>query len=378
VWFFVYIYRSLIARARANTFTVLAIALLVTGGSLGLAYYRNLDRMLVQSATPEDVIVLAKGAPSEEDSQLDLESANKVAVLDGIRSEGAVRLVARELVSFVYLNTADFSRYYDATPIRGIDAASFAVHRAHVIAGSPPQDGTLQVVLGRRIAKRFPELKLGDDVYLPGGAARISGLFEAGGSPHEDEVWTPRAALENHIKTKTSTSMSIVATDAAHAAALVDKINSSKDLEVQASPLSTLREHNAGLRTVVKIVLLMLLLLLLVATFSIATTMNAAVAVRLPELAAIAAIGIRKKVLARVVLAESVLLALAGAVLGVIAGELVRSQVGILSLGESPLELVAMASVPLVGVGLALVAGLSGGLAPSLRVRRMSIVDTLR
>ena len=69
--------------------------------------------------------------------------------------------------------------------------------------------------------------------------------------------------------------------------ALVEQINSSKDLRAQAAPVAAFREDLAGLGTITVTVLVLLVLLSLVVTFAIATTMNAAVVMRLPEFAAL-------------------------------------------------------------------------------------------
>src|SRR5882672_10224156 len=117
--FFSYALRSLRARFRANAVTLLSIALFVAGGTLGVAYYASLHRLLVSSAPPENIIVLAEGTPNESDSQIELEAAQRVATVPGIKLDGKTPLVVRELVSSIQLNTTDFARYEEGAPIRG-------------------------------------------------------------------------------------------------------------------------------------------------------------------------------------------------------------------------------------------------------------------
>jgi putative ABC transport system permease protein len=376
VLFFTYIVRNVRARLRTNAITMLSVALFVAAASLGVAFYRSLAAMLVESAPANVVLVLAEGAPEEAESVLELETARKLSLLDGIRAQGSVRLVTQEALTRVYLNPSRFDRYDEPAPIRGIDEASFEVHRAKLVKGTLPAAGSLDVVLGRQVAAQYPNLAIGSQIFLPGGPARVTGVFSAGGSPHEQEVWTWRAALDVHFNKKVLSSVTFVAESSERAAQLVAEINRSKDLDAQAAPLATYRSTGAGLRAIVPTVLLMLISLSLVATFVIATTMSAAVATRMPELAALAAMGIRKSLLARMVIVESAFVALAGAVVGVLASELVRRVVERVPLGENPLTLTT--AVPWIGIVLGLVVGLVGGLAPALRVRRLSIVESLR
>lgn len=369
-----YVYRSLLARFRANALTMLAVCLFVVGASLGLSFYFGLQSMLVDTTPPENIIVLSKGASSEGGSKIALDTARKVVLLDGVKKAGDVPLAVRELVTRVYLIEQDPK----PVPIRGIDDQSLAVHRASLVTGAMPAPGTLEIVLGRRVAERYPKLKIGDDIALPAGPSRITGIISAQGGPMEDEVWTLRSALEVHLNVKFSSSVTLVADSQDRVAALADQINQSKDLEAQAVPVTKLRERMADLGTIARVVLVLLILLSIVATFALATTMSAAAAVRMPELAALAAIGIHRSVLGRIILFESILLGVVGALIGLGVSTLIRSQIGSISLGENPVELAGTATVLLIGIGLGVAVGVIGGITPAMRVARLDIMQSLR
>lgn len=362
---------------RANLLTMLAVCLFVAGACIGVSVYRSLRERLVSTAPAENIVVLSKGAASERSSRLALESARKIEILDGIARTGDAPLATRELVANVFVNTADV-RFQPPVLMRGIDDRSMQVHRVKLVEGTAPEPGSLQVIVGRRVAEQHRELKLGSSLSLPGGAAPITGIFSAGGSPYEDEVWTLRSALELHLKASYASSLTLVADSAARVPALVDRINQNKDLQAQATSLSALREAGAGMRTVLKLVLVLLVLLSVVATAAIATTMNAAVVTRLPELASMVAIGIRRSVLGRLVIVESLLLAFVGAVLGIGISQLVRMQLGTISLGDTPVELTADPVALAVGFGLSVVVGIIGSIAPSVMVRKLDVIRSMR
>jgi putative ABC transport system permease protein len=376
VVFFTYAYRSLLARRRASLVTLLSVALFVAGATLGLTYYLNLASRLV-AAPPEQIIVVAKGAASESESKLKLENARKLLVLEGIKHEGDQVLAVRELVSYVFLSTIDFSRYEEPTAIRGFDDKSAAIHDIKLVEGAMPAPGTLEVMVGRGLAKRYPHLRVGYEIGLPGGAGKVTGIFSAKGSVHDDEVWTPRAALELHLNTKLASSVTLIA-ESGRVADLLQRINSSKDLDAQATTMSEFRADRGGLHAVARTVLILLVLLSIVATFAIARTMNASVLTRVPELGALAAIGVPKGTLSRVVVVEGLLLAVLGAALGLGGGLLIASLLGRMPVGAYPVELHLTPVVLLVGIGLGLAVGLVGGVLPSLQVRRLDILTALR
>jgi putative ABC transport system permease protein len=375
---FVYACRSLLARVRTNLITLVSVGLFVAGGTLGLGFYLTLQRMVAGAAPADRIIVLANGATSEIDSAIALDTARKVAVWEGIKGDGARRLVARELVTEIQLDEVDAARYEDPITLRGIDDTSLDVHRATVIAGSAPAAGSRHIMLGRRVARTHPNLAIGDELLLPAGPCRIVGIFAANDGPQESEVWTLRTALELHTKQQHASSLTMVAASGDRVDDIVNAINTTKELEVRAVPVNTYRAQGAGLGTITWTVFALLVLLSVVAIAAIGTTMNAAVEARMPELAALAAIGIRRGVLGRLVLVESALLGSVGACVGLLVAMVVAMQLGEVSIGTTPVELSPSLAVGAIGAALGILAGVAGGVVPALRVARLDILGALR
>jgi ABC-type lipoprotein release transport system permease subunit len=375
VLLFRYALRSLLARTRANLLTVFAVCLLVIGGSGGLAFHQGLRDKLVDTTPPQNELVLSKGALGEIGSMIPVEAANKLVLLDGVSREGNAPVATRELVTRIHISpeTGEFR----PMTFRGYDERSLAIHKVTVAEGAMPAAGTLDIALGKRVANEF-KLKIGDSIPLIAGTGKVTGILTANGAQAEDEVWTPRPALEAMLNFKMSSSVTLVAENAAKAVELVEKINTNKDLNLQAAQVLKLRSDDARVGTVSRVVLIMLVLLGVVATFAIATTMTAATLARMPELAALAALGIRRGVLGRVVLVESLLLAGVGALVGVLLGSLIRTQLGLIVFGNNPVELSGGVSAPVIGVAIGVVVGVLGGFVPSMMVRRLDIVRQMR
>ena len=378
VLFLLYAYRSLLARFRTNVVTMLSIALFITGAGLGLSFYLSLKRMLVDSAPPENIIVVAEGAVSEGGSRLDLDTVRRIAVRDEIKKTGDQPLLARELVSLTFLETPSVDEYKDPVTVRGIDERSLDVHRIKIISGAAPAPKTLEVMLGKRVAQRFPSLTLGTDIALPGGAAKVAGIFSENGGSFEDEIWMQRSALELHLKATYVTSTTLVAASLSDVPKIIDAINNNKDIKAQAQTLASFREKGASLGTIALVILVLLVLLSVIATIAIATTMSASVLARIPELAALAAIGVPRSVLARVVLVESTLLATIAVVIGVGLSTFIGDRLGEISIGATATTISPSGTVVGVVLALGVCVGILGGLVPAIRVLRLEILQALR
>jgi ABC-type antimicrobial peptide transport system permease subunit len=386
VIFFRYALRSLLARLRANAITLLCISLFVMASSLGLVVYISVKRDIAASAPPENVLVLSKNVVSgfEARSEIDRAIASNVTALPGIRRDGDVVLAAREHVTWITVDN-DRRHYQGPTVMRSIDETSFAVHGLKLIEGRMPADGSLEILVHKQLQQLNPHLKIGFEIALPGGKSPIVGVYEGragvgGKAGRGTALLTPRSALAQHVKRDVISSITLVAESADRVPELVDSINRNKALDVKAAPTAELLAESAGVSRILGVVVVLTVLLALVAIIAIVTTMNAAVAVRLPELAALLAIGIRRRKLAAMIAVECALLALTGALLGAGAAELLRQHSDALPPGLIPVagDLSSGAIVPLASICLGTFAGLLGSIAPALTVRRLNIMETLR
>jgi putative ABC transport system permease protein len=378
VLFAFYAYRSLLVRFRRNAITMLAVCLFVAGGSMGMSFYLAVSRALVDTVAPEDIIVVNAGASDEADSMLDTAAVGRIGVLPEIQPDGTTPLIVREQVSTVILDTPKPGMFEEPVTIRGIEASSIKIHRATIVAGTPPAEHSLDLVLGKRVAEVHPNLAVGSELHLPGGVARIAGIFEAGGSPFEDEAWTPRSALQLETKETGTNSVTLIARDPAQVRALIEKIDSDKTLGARAQTVKEFRSRGAGLGAIAWTVFALLVLLGLVGTSAIATTMNATVVARMPELGALAAIGIRRTSLRNIVVFESVVLGIVGGALGVAASVGIERAIGKFQLARNHVEPAPSPTVLGFGIALGIAVGVVGGFAPAMRVRRLDILTAMR
>ena len=66
----------------------------------------------------------------------------------------------------------------------------------HIVEGRPPRPGTDEAIVGSRIRGRIKGVELGQSFDIKKNRpVRVVGVFEAGGSAYESEVWVDREIL---------------------------------------------------------------------------------------------------------------------------------------------------------------------------------------
>src|SRR5712692_10187560 len=182
--------RSMLARKATAAMTLMGIAMVVAVFVMTLALAQGFRATLVSSGSPQNAIVLRKGATAETVSavlrpQLPLiESLQQVA-----RGADGQALASPELV--VIISLPRLSDLQPANvPVRGVGPKAFQVRDTLKMAeGRRFTPGTREINVGRLASRRFGGLTLDSDVRFGGAAWRVVGIFTAGDASFESEVW---------------------------------------------------------------------------------------------------------------------------------------------------------------------------------------------
>ena len=168
--------------------------------ALFLGLISSLKRTIVSTGSADNLVVMRKGSDNDGSSQLTLEAYQAIRYFDGIaRDADGQPLVSPELVVQPFLCTTSGGR--ENVLVRGVEPVALAVHdqvQHHRGPHVPPSSG--EVVLGRGVVGRYAGAELGD--VMRSGAARwkVVGIFDAGGSSFESEVWVDVRELANDAK----------------------------------------------------------------------------------------------------------------------------------------------------------------------------------
>src|SRR6184192_1341083 len=164
---FSYIWRSLWARRLTTALTVGGVALVVFVFAGVLMLARGLEAALIETGSPDNVIVLRRSATSELSSQIDRATADVLEVESGVaRGAEGRALLSREGVLVIDLYKKK-SNALGNVSIRGVSPHALELRPGvHIVQGRPFQFGTHEVVVGKSIASEFKGAALGSELAM--------------------------------------------------------------------------------------------------------------------------------------------------------------------------------------------------------------------
>ncbi len=351
-----------------------------------LALAKGFQATLVASGSPENALVRRAGASSEMESVLGLDQIRVLESAPGVRRDERGPLASAEVVVVAAFPLAATGT--DANvQVRGVSPRAFAVRPSvRIVAGRAFQPGLAELVVGTNAARAYAGFELGSQVRFGGGSWTVVGVFEAGGSAFDSEVWCDANVLNQVFQRPQNLfqSMTVRLLNAAALREFKDAATSDPRLTVQVDREVEYYEKQSRLLTRLITVLgtLIAAVMGIGAVFAALNTMYSAVAQRGREIATMRALGFGGAAVVTSFLAESLLIALVGGVLGCL---LVLPLNG-LTTGTmnwqtfSHLSFAFRVSPPLLlaGLGFSLLMGVIGGLPPALRAARLPVAAALR
>ncbi len=364
--------------------TALGIALVVMVVVILLSFVSGLRQSLELVGEPGRWIVLSRGTVSEGESYIPREQADILRSRPEIATDSSgVALFSPEMV--VPFNAAVKRPAIQFRPasLRGVSPAAYRMRRGlQLVAGRWPAQGRDEMAIGQKQAARFPELGVGSTFRYGRRTWTIVGIFADRGSALESEFWTDidvlqqDARFENgyssfHVVLKPGTEDTFRSALTGDARLTVDALSEREFFAEQAKVADRLRE----------LVLLVGLIVGTGAAFGGMNTMYAAVARRTREVGVLRTLGFSRGSVLTSFLVESVILAVAGGVIGDLLAILLGVAAGLnhrlMSVGavvfSSAFTLSALAG----GIAAALLIGIAGGLLPAWRAAHLPIMETL-
>lgn len=377
--------RNLRVRWVNTLMTVLGTGLIVWSSCGLFSLVEGLQHSLRLSGDPLDLIVLRKGSTSETVSGMESEKAEKIVNLAGIaRDEGGRPLAAGELLHIPVMERARGGR--TNLIIRGVEPASRKLRPAFTIVGGRDLEaGKGEAIVSKSISRRFKGAGLGQTLRVgPKESYRVVGLFTAGGSAAESEVWVDIKDLRQNTKREGYASTTqLRAASGADRDRLRRTIQDDPQFKLAAIPEVEFFAKQSSTALFFKAAGVVIAVFLGIgAMFAAANTMFAAVSSRTREIGTMRALGFSRSAILISFLGESVLLCALGGVVGVLA----TLPLSYLTFGTNNADTFAETSVnfrfgPLVLIVacvMTLAMGVVGGLFPALRAVRMDVISSLR
>lgn len=338
--------------------------------------------LLMASADSGVLMVLKTGQDSEDQSDLTPDAAATVAGIATTIDPGA--LVSPESARSISVNRISQGDYVDLS-VRGVTPAALRVRSGlKVTAGRAIAPGRYELMVGRSSQRQFAGLGLGSHLRLADADWIIVGVFEDGGGAIESELWADLPILQSAFRLGPDVhSVRVKLSDTAASVRFQAALKAVANVGVYALPESEYYQRMARslLDTVRFFALPLLIIMGIGAIFGALNTMYGAVAARVREIGTARAIGFAAISVGAAVVGESVLLAVAGSVIGAgiiyLALNDLSANTNFLGNTQFAFQFVVPARLLLEAVLGALAIGLLGGLLPAIRAGRMRVSQAL-
>ncbi|HJT01753.1 MAG TPA: ABC transporter permease [Terriglobales bacterium] len=192
--------RSVRARWSSTIVAILGIAGTVGVFVAMLSLARGFKSTLVASGSPTNALVMRAGAASEMMGGITLDSVKVLQDAPGIARDNSGPLVTQEVVGVVPFPLV--STGTDANvQIRGVSPNVLRIRTfAKIVQGRMFVPGLTELVVGKNASRTYAGLTLGNTVNFAGGRWKVVGVFDAGGSAFDSEVWCDGRILAQVLK----------------------------------------------------------------------------------------------------------------------------------------------------------------------------------
>ena len=201
--------------------------------------------------------------------------------------------------------------------VRGVSGKALEIRdNVRVIQGRFFKPGLAELVVGRNAVKSYAGFDLGSTVKFGGGTWTVVGIFDAGGSAFDSEIWCDANVLSQVYKRPQNVFQSVTARleSPAGFSAFKDALTSDPRLSVQVDRETEYYEKQSrGLTTMIRVLgFLVAFVMGIGAVFGALNTMYSAVAERAREIATIRALGFGRSSLIVSFVLEALFIALLG------------------------------------------------------------------
>jgi len=377
-----YNWRSLWQRKVSSISTAAAIAVVVGIFVVVLSLSQGISSAFISSGRPDQAILIRPNSRTEFGSTVDRDQARIIRSHPLVVSDEWGPLASAECFIVNLLEQREGGGANVA--FRGMEPAGIRMRpQAKLVEGRWFRSGLSELVVPRRMVKRFAGVELGRSLNLGGKEWRIVGVFDAGGSAFDSEVWTDVEDLLQAKKRSVYSSMMVRLASQDRVAGLASMVEADKrlKLEVHAESDYFAQQTEAG-KPIQVLGNLITVILTVGAIFAAMNTMYAAVAGRTSEIGTLRAIGFRRREILASFQWEALMLCGVG---GVVGAFLALSFNGIQTattnfdtFSDISFAFTITPRLMLEGVAFSILMGMLGGFPPAWRASRIPVTEAMK
>jgi putative ABC transport system permease protein len=375
---------NLMSRKVSALMTILGIGIVIAVMVAMMALYNGVQQALVSSGSKENLMILREGAQTEATSWVTRDKYRIIRALAGIeKAADGEPLVSPELVIIFKLPRRDNPTGSNVN-VRGVTPKALAIRPyIEMVEGRRFRTGSNEVIVSRRMQERFVNTNIGDTFKSGPATWRVVGIFDAKGTSFDSEIWADLEYLGQAQKRPQYSSVLVKPESATAYRSISDAIRTDPRLKLLTkSEFKYYEDQTSGLLGIRILVTIVTFFMVLGATLGAMNTMFSAVASRKRELATMRALGFKRRDVLLSIIIESIVLSALAGVAGVImalpVNGIATGTANFITFSEVAFNFRISPEVALFAIGLAVVAGVTGGLLPAISAARLPITRALR
>ncbi|HEX3847578.1 MAG TPA: ABC transporter permease [Steroidobacteraceae bacterium] len=357
------------------------VAVLVSVLAMGTGFRHT----LADAGRADRVIILRGGSDAELNSNLTRSDLDTIGNAPGLAKDAAGKaLLSTELVTVVNVPKIDTGTDANVT-LRGVGLKLAEVRpELKIVRGRMFRPAVRELIAGAGAVKQFSGLEPGNVVHLRNSDWQVTGVFESNGDVHESELLADADTVGSALERSGYSSAVGLLTSAAAFPAFKDALTTDPQLkvDVQREPAYYAAQSKDLSKIINNVGNMVAVIMAIGAMFGALNTMYSAVAARGLEIATLRAIGFGALPVLLSVMAEALLLALLGGVIGASLAWLFFNGHSVSTLGGAFAQVVFKLTVTraliVTGITWACLIGLLGGFFPALRAARLPVAEALR
>jgi putative ABC transport system permease protein len=382
----IYNVRSVKARWTSTIVAVAGIAGTVGVFIAMLSLARGFRATLVTSGSADNALITRAGATSEMTSGVSIDAVKIIQDAPGIARAANAPLLTSEAVLMAPIPLR--STGTDANvELRGVSPNVFAIRRnIKIIEGRMFEPGLAELIVGKNARSTYSGLTLGSEIGLGSRRWQVVGVFDAGGSSFDSEVWGDAHLLNGAYKRPDTLSQSVTVHLSSPEALqqLKDSLTSDPRLNVDVTrEIDYYSKQSTRMTTLITILGGFVAAIMAIgAVFGALNTMYSAVAERGREIATMRALGFGAAAVVLSFCIEALLIAFVGGVIGCLSvlrlNGLTTSTMNFQTFSNLAFAFKITPELLVKGILFALVMGFVGGLLPAVRAARLPVATALR
>ncbi|MDZ4723155.1 MAG: ABC transporter permease [candidate division Zixibacteria bacterium] len=380
-----YSIKNAFARKLTSTLTIFGIALVVFVFCAVLMLSNGLQQTLVDTGSDNNAVVVRKSANTEIVSILPRDMADIVKSDPGIaRTEDGTPKFAGEILVLINLIKRSNNEPSNV-PVRGVSDISIAIRpNVKVVEGRMWQPGTSEIIAGAKVSKNFKGCGIGEKVRFGQREWTVVGIFEAGGSGFESELWGDDDQLMSAFERPVFSSFTLQLAQGETIDELKKRLEADRRLTVDVmSEVDYYKKQSKSFTDFINILgMVISIVFSLGAIVGAMITMYASVANRTVEIGTLRALGFSQGSVLFAFLIESLSIATIGGLIGIALASFLQwmevSTTNFDTFAEIAFPFEMSAQIAVNALIFSVVMGIVGGFLPAVSASRLRIINALR